>query len=52
MLHVKHQKRNDFTTRLFEQAGISKGMRVLDVGCETGEVSHNGRIGIIEQVNN
>ena len=39
MLHVKHQKRNDFTTRLFEQAEISKGMRVLDVGCATGEVS-------------
>ncbi|MBX8993103.1 methyltransferase domain-containing protein [Staphylococcus pettenkoferi] len=39
MLHVKHQKRNDFTARIFEQVGISKGMRVLDVGCATGEVS-------------
>lgn len=36
---MKHQKRNDFTTRLFEHAGISKDMRVLDVGCATGEVS-------------
>ncbi len=52
MLHVKHQKRNDFTTRLLAQSGIAKGMRVLDVGCATGEVSHDGRIGIIEQVNN
>lgn len=52
MLHVKHQKRNNFTTQLFERAGISKGIRVLDVGCATGEVSHDRRIGIIEQVNN
>ena len=36
---MKHQKRNDFTRRLLEQSGISKGMRVLDVGCATGEVS-------------
>ncbi|CAM3119833.1 methyltransferase domain-containing protein [Staphylococcus argensis] len=36
---MKHQKRNDFTTQLFEQAGIGKGMRVLDVGYATGEVS-------------
>lgn len=44
---MKHQKRNDFTTRLFEQAGISKGMRVLDVGCATGEVSRlvSGMVG-------
>src|SRR5207249_1492185 len=28
-----------FTRVLFEQAGISKGMRVLDVGCGSGDVA-------------
>lgn len=29
----------DFTTRLLTDAGIKKGMRVLDVGCGSGDVS-------------
>lgn len=28
-----------FTDQLFEQAGISRGMRVLDVGCGSGDVA-------------
>lgn len=28
-----------FTRQLFEQAGIARGMRVLDVGCGSGDVS-------------
>src|SRR6516165_5379966 len=28
-----------FTRQLFQQAGISAGMRVLDVGCGSGEVA-------------
>ena len=28
-----------FTRQLFEQAGISQGMRVLDVGCGSGDVA-------------
>jgi SAM-dependent methyltransferase len=28
-----------FTRQLFQEAGISRGMRVLDVGCGSGEVS-------------
>jgi len=28
-----------FTRQLFEQAGISRGMRVLDVGCGSGDVA-------------
>jgi 2-polyprenyl-3-methyl-5-hydroxy-6-metoxy-1,4-benzoquinol methylase len=28
-----------FTRQLFQQAGISKGMRVLDVGCGSGDIS-------------
>ena len=28
-----------FTRRLFEEAGISQGMRVLDVGCGSGDVA-------------
>ncbi|WP_246143126.1 class I SAM-dependent methyltransferase [Macrococcus equipercicus] len=31
--------RNDFTLRLLQQAGISEGMHVLDVGCGHGEVT-------------
>jgi SAM-dependent methyltransferase len=29
----------DFTTRLFVDAGIHEGMRILDVGCGSGDVS-------------
>lgn len=36
---MKHQGRNDFTLRLFEAAHIREGMRVLEVGCATGEVT-------------
>ena len=32
-------QRNDFTYRLLLDGGIKKGMRVLDVGCGTGDVS-------------
>ena len=28
-----------FTRQLFEEAGISRGMRVLDVGCGSGDVT-------------
>src|SRR5215467_8869823 len=28
-----------FTRQLFQEAGISRGMRVLDVGCGSGDVS-------------
>src|SRR5712691_13549134 len=28
-----------FTRQLFEQAGISSGMRILDVGCGAGDVA-------------
>ena len=28
-----------FTRQLFEEAGISRGMRVLDVGCGSGDVA-------------
>src|SRR5262249_40612789 len=31
------------TLRLFQQAGISEGMRVLDVGCGVGDVSFTAR---------
>lgn len=31
--------RPDFTTRLLIDAGIAEGMRVLDVGCGSGDVS-------------
>jgi len=31
------------TLRLFEQAGISEGMRVLDLGCGVGDVSFTAR---------
>lgn len=33
------QGRNDFIERLLENAGVTTGMRVLDVGCATGEVT-------------
>ncbi|MEJ7542097.1 methyltransferase domain-containing protein [Staphylococcus intermedius] len=33
------QGRNDFIKRLLENVGIEAGMRVLDVGCATGEVT-------------
>ncbi|WP_270915225.1 class I SAM-dependent methyltransferase [Staphylococcus saprophyticus] len=33
------QKRNDFIVKLLEKASIQNGMRVLDVGCATGEVT-------------
>lgn len=36
---MKHQGRNDFTLRLFEAAEIREGMRILEVGCATGEVT-------------
>ncbi|WP_368294566.1 class I SAM-dependent methyltransferase [Dehalobacter sp. TBBPA1] len=32
-------QRNDFTYRLLMDAGIKKGLRVLDVGCGSGEVT-------------
>lgn len=32
-------QRNDFTYRLLVDGGINNGMRVLDVGCGTGDVS-------------
>ena len=28
-----------FTRQLFEEAGISRGMRVLDVGCGSGDIA-------------
>jgi SAM-dependent methyltransferase len=31
--------KTDFTTRFFKDAGISTGMRVLDVGCGSGDLS-------------
>jgi FkbM family methyltransferase len=31
--------RNEFTQRLVTDCGIKKGMRVLDVGCGSGDVS-------------
>jgi SAM-dependent methyltransferase len=33
------QMLNPFTRRVFEEAGIMRGMRVLDVGCGPGDVS-------------
>src|SRR6266568_6045915 len=33
------QMLNPFTPRLLEDAGISRGMKVLDVGCGPGDVS-------------
>lgn len=33
------QKRNDFIIKLIEKASIQNGMRVLDVGCASGEVT-------------
>ena len=32
-------QRNDFTYRLLADGGIKEGMRILDVGCGTGDVS-------------
>ena len=31
--------KTEFTTRFFTEAGISRGMRVLDVGCGSGDLS-------------
>ena len=38
-LLVQGQMLNPFTRRVFEAAGITRGMRVLDVGCGPGDVS-------------
>jgi SAM-dependent methyltransferase len=38
-LLVQGQLLNPFTLRMFENAGITTGMRVLDVGCGPGDVS-------------
>jgi len=38
-LQVQSQLLKAFTRRLFEDAGITTGMRVLDVGCGAGDVS-------------
>lgn len=32
-------QRKDFTYRLLIDAGIKKGLRILDVGCGSGEVT-------------
>lgn len=33
------QNRNDFIEKLLDKAQIKEGMRVLDIGCATGEVT-------------
>ncbi|HEH8083605.1 TPA: methyltransferase domain-containing protein, partial [Staphylococcus aureus] len=33
------QNRNDFIEKLLDRAQIEEGMRVLDIGCATGEVT-------------
>lgn len=33
------QIRNDFIEKLLDRAQIKEGMRVLDIGCATGEVT-------------
>ena len=38
-LQVQSQLLKAFTRRLFEDAGITAGMRVLEVGCGAGDVS-------------
>ena len=38
-LQQQSQFYNPFTRRLFEDAGISEGMKVLDAGCGAGDVS-------------
>src|SRR5215471_12128364 len=38
-LHVQSQLLQAFTRRLFEDAGITVGMKVLDLGCGAGDVS-------------
>jgi SAM-dependent methyltransferase len=38
-LLVQGKMLNAFTRRVFEDAGISRGMKVLDVGCGPGDVS-------------
>ena len=38
-LQVQSQLLESFTRRLFEDAGITAGMKVLDVGCGAGDVS-------------
>ncbi len=38
-LQVQSQLLKAFTRRLFEDAGITVGMKVLDVGCGAGDVS-------------
>src|SRR5215469_10735374 len=38
-LQVQSQLLQAFTRRLFEDAGITAGMKVLDVGCGAGDVS-------------
>lgn len=38
-LRLQAQVLNPFTRRLFEQAGITAGMKVLDVGSGTGDVA-------------
>jgi 2-polyprenyl-3-methyl-5-hydroxy-6-metoxy-1,4-benzoquinol methylase len=38
-LLVQGHMLNPFTRRVFEEAGITRGMKVLDVGCGPGDVS-------------
>src|SRR5947209_17999430 len=38
-LQRQGQLREPFTRRLFETAGLTMGMRVLDVGCGAGDVA-------------